>query len=90
MALEDYKNLFGAQFDDIVDAIMTGGLTPKVEAMIVGTIDEMVFNASVFSEKVQKTVTTMRARGVSKNVINNFYRLHEKNQLIASNLNSII
>ena len=69
MALEDYKALFGNQFDDIVDAIMTGGLTPQVEAMIVGTIDQMVFNVNVFSENINKTVINMGNAGISKNVI---------------------
>ena len=71
MALEDYKAVFGDQFDNIVDAIMKGGLTPQVEAMIVGTIDEMVFNVNIFSENINKTVTNMTKAGISKDVIRN-------------------
>ena len=69
MALEDYKALFGNQFDDIVDAIITGGLTPEIEAMIVGTIDEMVFNVNIFAENINKTVTNMTNNGVGKETI---------------------
>ena len=79
MALEDYKDLFGDQFDDIVDAILKGGLTPQVEAMIVGTIDQMVFNVNVFSEKINKTVVNMTNAGMNRQVITNTLNQDMKN-----------
>ena len=79
MALEDYKALFGNQFDDIVDAILTGGLTPQVEAMMIGTIDQMVFNVNVFAENINKTVVNMGKAGVSSNVIKSTLNTDMKN-----------
>ena len=69
MALEDYKALFGDQFDDIVDAIMNGGLSPRVEAMMLNTIDQMVFSTNIFAENINKTVINMGRAGVSQDVI---------------------
>ena len=79
MALEDYKALFGNQFDDIVDAILTGGLTPQVEAMMIGTIDDMVFNVNIFAENINKTVVNMGKAGVSSNVIKSTLNTDMKN-----------
>ena len=69
MALEDYKNLFGDEFDDIVDAILGGGLTPELEEMITGTIDDMAFNINIFSENINKTVTNMTNNGIGMETI---------------------
>ena len=69
MAIVDYNGLFGDLFDDIVDAIMNGGLSPRVEAMMLNTIDQMVFNTNIFAENINKTVINMGRAGVSQDVI---------------------
>ena len=48
MAAEDYRALFGDDFDDILDALTSGGLSPEVEKMILQTVDRMVFNTNIF------------------------------------------
>ena len=69
MAVEDYSLLFGDDFDDILEALMGGGLPPEVEKMILGTIDNMVFNTNIFSENIKGAVSSMKARGLSDTVI---------------------
>tara|TARA_Y100000004_G_scaffold97144_1_gene108720 strand:- start:31725 stop:32948 length:1224 start_codon:yes stop_codon:yes gene_type:complete len=69
VAAEDYRALFGDDFDDILDALTSGGLSPEVEKMILQTVDRMVFNTNIFAEGIKGAVSNMKAQGLSDDVI---------------------
>ena len=69
MAIEDYRELFGDDFDDILESLMSGGLSPEVERMILKTVDRMVYNTTIFAENIKGAVANMKANGLTDDVI---------------------
>ena len=59
----DYESIFGADF-----AVIRAGLEAmpdNVEAMLLGSIDSMIFNVENFATNLEQTITQLTANGVN-------------------------
>ena len=61
----DYVALFGDDFEDILTALSTQYST-DIEAMFLGILDRMVYDADIFALEIEKSVQMMLANGMSE------------------------
>ena len=66
----NYEQIFGDDFIPILQAIEKG-LPDQVETMLLGQIDKMMFEVSIFSDNITKTVASLSASGVKPAQIQN-------------------
>ena len=66
----NYEQIFGDDFIPILQAIEKG-LPDQVETMLLGQIDKMIFEVSIFSDNITKTVASLSASGVKPAQIQN-------------------
>ena len=66
----NYEQIFGDDFIPILQAIEKG-LPDQVETMLLGQIDKMMFEVSIFSDNITKTVASLSSSGVSPAQIQN-------------------
>ena len=64
---EELINMFGDDFSDIVDTL--GKMPPQIEAMLLGTMDNMLYDVTTFSNSIEKTISSMSNAGVSNTII---------------------
>ena len=63
----NYEALFGAEFAKISSELAL--LPAEVEAMLLGVIDSMIFNAENFATNLEQTTTLLYANGVKSETI---------------------
>ena len=66
--LIQYADIFGADFNEVVDTIQES-LPGNVQGLLSNTLDSMKYDVDRFSASINKSVSTMRARGLSESSI---------------------
>ena len=69
MALSEAQllEIFGDDLPGILASL--DALTPEVESMLLGVLDQMAFDVQIFNTNIEKTVSTMMANGLSDSAI---------------------
>ena len=60
-------DIFGDDLPNVLASLET--LTPEVEAMLLGVVNQMAFDVQIFNTNIEKTVSTMMANGLSDKAI---------------------
>ena len=65
--MPDLINIFGDDFAPILESISE--LSPDVENMLLGVMDNMLYDVTTFSNNIERTVFAMSQNGVSEEII---------------------
>tara|TARA_Y100000593_G_scaffold95130_1_gene200433 strand:+ start:9576 stop:10121 length:546 start_codon:yes stop_codon:yes gene_type:complete len=65
--MPDIVDVLGEDFSSVLESL--DDLPDEVEAMLIGMMDNMVYDITTFSNNIEKTVYTMSSAGISDKVI---------------------
>ena len=63
-----YADIFGDDFGEMIK-MYQGAMGPELQALLMETMDNMIFDVEDFAVQVKKTVATMKSSGMADDAI---------------------